>query len=60
MKLCSEGNINHATAHQVPLKIGQRDTVVIRFVDSHQRPFSWSAMPTGGGYAIAQSPIFQG
>ncbi len=47
MKLCSDGNINHATAHQVPLGIGQRDAVVVRFVDSHHRPFSWSAIATG-------------
>lgn len=47
MKLCSEGNINHATAHQVPLRIGQRETVVIQFVDKHQQPFSWSAVAMG-------------
>lgn len=47
MKLCSEGNINQATAHQVSLKIGQQGTVVIRFVDSDQRPFSWSAIAMG-------------
>ncbi|MGB3187858.1 MAG: hypothetical protein WBB43_00355 [Limnoraphis sp.] len=47
MKLCSDSNINHATAHRVRLKIHQQDTIVVRFVDSHQRPFSWSAIARG-------------
>lgn len=47
MKLCSDGNINQATAHQIPLRIGQRDLVVIRFVDGNQQPFSWSAIAMG-------------
>ncbi|MBE9144060.1 DUF6940 family protein [Planktothrix mougeotii] len=47
MKLCSQSNINHATAHQIPLKIGQRNIMLVRFVDSHQHPFSWSAIAMG-------------
>ncbi|MDY7021863.1 MAG: hypothetical protein SWJ54_10970 [Cyanobacteriota bacterium] len=47
MQLSLDANINSARVQQVPLKIQQKDTIVVRFVDADLQPFSWSAIASG-------------